>query len=396
MLTEALETATQRREEKSDILQELDEAKAKKERPTDGTNMDSKLEKQGQQQQENQQRKSLTTHIHDGFLAKKGEGFTGQWAKRKFNLVLVADKTGTRIPWMIYSHNGLEKGRFALNEATVRVLSSSPGSNVFRFNVTNSPSKPGRAFELRASSNNERQTWVAMLRKHALGLPSETAAITNDEVKTRTNPASSDLALDSNGTNAGHNQDSNSSKKTSGFRWVPDSERTRCVGCAKQFTFFLRKHHCRVCGDIFCKDCTHLTKLWGRGGSKGVVLALACKSCNAAETSRSRSQSENHRENLLNGFTSNDTKTPNRRVTLPVATPSYPSHRRRCTAPNTISSGGVVSITGAGNSREPQNQQPQQKYDTAWLSVGSVDTQVGASRAGTGGMYSSGDLDEPY
>lgn len=39
-------------------------------------------------------------------------------------------------------------------------------------------------------------------------------------------------------------------------RWVPDNERTACQlpGCKKVFGTFTRKHHCRLCGDIFCDD----------------------------------------------------------------------------------------------------------------------------------------------
>jgi len=39
-------------------------------------------------------------------------------------------------------------------------------------------------------------------------------------------------------------------------RWVADNERAVCQfpGCRKAFGVFTRKHHCRVCGDIFCDD----------------------------------------------------------------------------------------------------------------------------------------------
>eukprot|EP00039_Didymoeca_costata_P009150 m.121005 g.121005 ORF g.121005 m.121005 type:complete len:1560 (+) comp14378_c1_seq1:183-4862(+) len=43
------------------------------------------------------------------------------------------------------------------------------------------------------------------------------------------------------------------------FTWVPDSERTACKACKSKFTLFLRKHHCRRCGEIFCKNCTDYT-----------------------------------------------------------------------------------------------------------------------------------------
>ena len=38
--------------------------------------------------------------------------------------------------------------------------------------------------------------------------------------------------------------------------WVPDAERTKCFACQSVFgNLFRRKHHCRLCGDIFCNDC---------------------------------------------------------------------------------------------------------------------------------------------
>ncbi|KNC50190.1 uncharacterized protein AMSG_06335 [Thecamonas trahens ATCC 50062] len=40
-------------------------------------------------------------------------------------------------------------------------------------------------------------------------------------------------------------------------RWVSDSERPSCFGCHDGFTFFKRRHHCRVCGEVFCSTCCH-------------------------------------------------------------------------------------------------------------------------------------------
>jgi len=39
--------------------------------------------------------------------------------------------------------------------------------------------------------------------------------------------------------------------------WVPDDKALTCLyGCGKEFSaLFLRKHHCRICGNVFCKDC---------------------------------------------------------------------------------------------------------------------------------------------
>ena len=39
-------------------------------------------------------------------------------------------------------------------------------------------------------------------------------------------------------------------------RWLSDNESDSCTQCAESFTLMKRKHHCRVCGRIFCRECT--------------------------------------------------------------------------------------------------------------------------------------------
>ncbi|THG02795.1 hypothetical protein TEA_017025 [Camellia sinensis var. sinensis] len=38
--------------------------------------------------------------------------------------------------------------------------------------------------------------------------------------------------------------------------WVPDEAVTKCTSCRTDFGAFVRRHHCRNCGDIFCDKCT--------------------------------------------------------------------------------------------------------------------------------------------
>lgn len=38
--------------------------------------------------------------------------------------------------------------------------------------------------------------------------------------------------------------------------WMKDDETDFCMGCDSKFTFRDRKHHCRRCRSIFCKNCT--------------------------------------------------------------------------------------------------------------------------------------------
>lgn len=39
-------------------------------------------------------------------------------------------------------------------------------------------------------------------------------------------------------------------------QWVPDKDRKTCAKCSRKFTTMVRKHHCRICGEIFCAKCS--------------------------------------------------------------------------------------------------------------------------------------------
>ena len=39
--------------------------------------------------------------------------------------------------------------------------------------------------------------------------------------------------------------------------WAPDSTVPSCASCHNQFWLFLRRHHCRICGDVFCAACSN-------------------------------------------------------------------------------------------------------------------------------------------
>ncbi|KAK1416942.1 hypothetical protein QVD17_26061 [Tagetes erecta] len=39
--------------------------------------------------------------------------------------------------------------------------------------------------------------------------------------------------------------------------WMPDQSCRVCYECDSQFTLFNRRHHCRLCGRVFCAKCTH-------------------------------------------------------------------------------------------------------------------------------------------
>lgn len=41
------------------------------------------------------------------------------------------------------------------------------------------------------------------------------------------------------------------------FLWIDDSLVTSCHNCSDNFNIFNRRHHCRICGNIFCNLCTN-------------------------------------------------------------------------------------------------------------------------------------------
>ena len=59
--------------------------------------------------------------------------------------------------------------------------------------------------------------------------------------------------------------------------WIPDNEAQSCMICRTQFTMFLRRHHCRACGYVVCKNClTHKVIMPGISETKPVPVCEAC------------------------------------------------------------------------------------------------------------------------
>jgi hypothetical protein len=42
--------------------------------------------------------------------------------------------------------------------------------------------------------------------------------------------------------------------------WVADESVENCFKCTKSFTFLRRRHHCRICGRVFCAECAPRTR----------------------------------------------------------------------------------------------------------------------------------------
>ncbi|KAI1888794.1 hypothetical protein AGOR_G00172400 [Albula goreensis] len=57
--------------------------------------------------------------------------------------------------------------------------------------------------------------------------------------------------------------------------WLLDKEATHCLGCSSQFTWLLRRHHCRLCGRIFCYYCSNNFVMTRHSGKK----ERCCRDC---------------------------------------------------------------------------------------------------------------------
>lgn len=51
------------------------------------------------------------------------------------------------------------------------------------------------------------------------------------------------------------------------IKWAKDDSTTKCTGCLKEFGVFMRRHHCRGCGLIFCSSCSPYSSLPQYGDS---------------------------------------------------------------------------------------------------------------------------------
>ncbi|KAK2446528.1 1-phosphatidylinositol-3-phosphate 5-kinase FAB1B [Trifolium repens] len=79
--------------------------------------------------------------------------------------------------------------------------------------------------------------------------------------------------------------------------WVPDEAVSKCTACGTDFGAFIRKHHCRNCGDIFCDKCTH-----GRialTAEENAQPVRVCDRCMAEVTQRLTSAKESSSKPLL-------------------------------------------------------------------------------------------------
>ncbi|KAH9815374.1 hypothetical protein DFH28DRAFT_868536, partial [Melampsora americana] len=70
------------------------------------------------------------------------------------------------------------------------------------------------------------------------------------------------------------------------FPIQPDIQRESCAhdNCPQRFSFIHRKHHCRSCGDIFCRSHTSQTAPLFDGGPAGEPTGQGLVDCRVCDT----------------------------------------------------------------------------------------------------------------
>ncbi|XP_075778001.1 FYVE and coiled-coil domain-containing protein 1 isoform X5 [Pelodiscus sinensis] len=58
-------------------------------------------------------------------------------------------------------------------------------------------------------------------------------------------------------------------------RWLGDTEVNQCLGCQREFSWMMRRHHCRLCGRIFCYYCCNDYVMTKHSGKK----ERCCRAC---------------------------------------------------------------------------------------------------------------------
>ena len=79
--------------------------------------------------------------------------------------------------------------------------------------------------------------------------------------------------------------------------WMPDRFCKVCYGCEEAFTMYRRRHHCRMCGQIFCNSCSSFYIDGKMFNSPGLVRA--CRLCYEQQSERGEVEYKSSRPKAL-------------------------------------------------------------------------------------------------
>jgi len=68
--------------------------------------------------------------------------------------------------------------------------------------------------------------------------------------------------------------------------WLPDNMNPNCVICKSQFTFLNRRHHCRLCGNVICDNCSKHREMLAVWDAEQFVLSRVCDTCKLEKYSK--------------------------------------------------------------------------------------------------------------
>ncbi|KAA0706649.1 FYVE and coiled-coil domain-containing protein 1 [Triplophysa tibetana] len=116
--------------------------------------------------------------------------------------------------------------------------------------------------------------------------------------------------------------------------WLVDKEATRCLDCQGQFTWWLRRHHCRLCGRIFCYYCSNNFVLTKNGKKE-----RCCRDC----YTQHNTVVERFTSTELNSQSENETSSHENAACQP-APPYIPTPRVTVTGPTEKHDDGAFDI----------------------------------------------------
>lgn len=166
---------------------------------------------------------------------------------------------------------------------------------------------PQCSFSVYASTKAAKDKWVRAIRdaqdEFRTSLPSirkstemerplSMASVSSEGAHIPTPPDGDAAASDTSTSSVGHNRSRSMSalfappttlpilEDYHAPVWVPDNFVSRCKRCQDVFSFWRRKHHCRLCGCVFCASCcSGLFLLRTPQARVPFVRARACVSC---------------------------------------------------------------------------------------------------------------------